>query len=155
MPGVAPSSSRPGTWLVSVAVALAALATLVAPAVGLAGERTWASDANRICLSWRARASNIDIREPRRSRDLYRLMRQARSIEAGLLRDLRGISSRPPEPARTALAEVRRDIREIDGTLAFYLAGRLAQFVRAVEVWADDDRPARAFRAAGASACAG
>jgi hypothetical protein len=137
-----------------IALIAAACAALVAASPGTAAPATqasWASDANKVCSFWVAKAQK-EFGSPVTPAQLYSFAHKAKSLESQELAALAKIPGRTAA-GDAALAAVRVDIAEIGSAIAAWDHGKPAQFVTILKRYLNDGRPKSAFAVAGASKC--
>jgi hypothetical protein len=120
---------------------------------GEAASPTWASQANRVCKAWTAKArAQLPAAPPKTPASAYQVSVKAVAIERAELVALAKIPN-PPAVGVRALASVQTDIAEIAVGLADWRRGDKAGFTRVYDKWQSDFRPHAAFLAAGAKTC--
>jgi hypothetical protein len=129
------------------------VAALVLCGGAAAGATPWASAANKVCIAWQARAKAALGKQPTTPQQAFRWAVTSRSLESELLAALTKLHGRTAA-ANAALAAARRDIAELDVAIGDWKKGDRRSFETLIVRWGNDHRPAAAFKAAGARACA-
>ncbi len=139
-------------WLLLAAALGAAVLTAASPAAAApSAQQSWASDANKVCAVWIAKAKK-EFGSPVTPAQLYSFAHKAKTLEAQELVALQKIPGRS-DAGTAALAAVRVDIAEIGSAIAAWDRGKPAQFVTILKRYLNDGRPKSAFAIAGASQC--
>ena len=116
-----------------------------------AAHESWASDANKVCAVWIAKAKK-EFGSPVTPAQLYSFAHKAKTLETHELAALQKIPGRT-DAGTAALAAIRVDIAEIGSAIKAWDQGKPAQFVTILKRYLDDGRPKSAFAIAGASQC--
>jgi hypothetical protein len=137
--------------LTATAAACVALAAALPSAAAPAKQASWASDANKVCSIWTAKAKKA-FGSPVTPAQLYAFAQKAKSIESQELAALTKIPGRT-DAGSAALAAVRVDIAEIGSAIKAWDQGKPALFITILKRYLNDGRPKSAFAIAGASQC--
>jgi hypothetical protein len=139
-------------WLLLAVAATAATLAVAMPATAAPSARqSWASDANKVCAVWIAKAKK-EFGSPVTPAQLYSFAHKAQTLETQELGALEKIPGRS-DAGTAALAAVRVDIAEIGSAITAWDQGKPAQFVAILKRYLNDGRPKSAFAIAGASQC--
>jgi hypothetical protein len=141
--------------MVALVTAIAGCAVLAAFAAGATSP--WAIKANAVCAAWDKKAPAIfgtTPLNPKTPKQMFAFLLKGRTIEKGILADLRRISLPRPPGADKALSLAAADVREITTLIGLYGAVSDAEFKRDFVAWESDNRAGRAFTAIGAHVCA-
>ena len=137
--------------LAAVAVGLAATMPASAASAATAGQATWSQQADQVCSVWLAKVKKA-FATPVTTAQLYSFAVKAKGLEAGELSALEQIPGRNAE-GTAALAAVKVDIAEIGSAITAWDNGNAASFVTILKRYLNDNRPASAFKLAGADSC--
>ena len=134
-------------------IILAALATSAAalPGAAPAGQSTWTSQANQVCVVWLAKAKK-EFAAPVKPSQLRQFAVNAMTLESAELAQLTAIPN-PPASGVHALAVMRSDVAEVASAIAAWDRGDKASFVKILKAYLNDHRTKTAFAAAGAGKC--
>lgn len=138
-------------FLLAAAPIAAALAAAMPAAATPSAQQSWASDANKVCAVWIAKAKK-EFGSPVTPAQLYAFAHKAKTLETQELAALQKVPGRT-DAGTAALAAVRVDIAEIGSAIKAYDQGKPAQFVTILKRYLNDGRPKSAFAIAGASQC--
>ena len=136
-------------FLISAVLAAGAVMAGTAPAA--TSSSPWASQANKVCVVWLAKAQK-EFGHPVTPAQLYSFANKANALETQELAVLAKIPGRPTA-GTVALNAVVADINELRSAIVAYDKGKFAQFKTILTKFLNDERPKQAFAAAGASKC--
>ena len=137
--------------LVAAAAVSASIVTVAPVAAAPSSQSAWASQANKVCTVWIAKAKKA-FGSPVTPSQLYSFAKKAKSIESGELAALAQIPGRT-DAGTAALAAVKVDIAEIGSAITAWNQGKPAVFVQILKRYLNDGRPKSAFAVAGANQC--
>jgi len=136
-------------------VAASAAITAVSPAVASpaapTSQSSWASQANKVCVVWLAKAKK-EFGNPVTPAQLYAFATKAKTLETQELAVLAQIPGRTAA-GTAALQAVLVDINEIGSAITAWNQGNPAKFVTILKKYLNDGRPKSAFAIAGATQC--
>jgi hypothetical protein len=138
-------------FVAATAAACVALAVAIPGRAAPAKQASWASEANKVCAIWTAKARKA-FGSPVTPAQLYAFAHKAKSLESQELAALEKIPGRT-DAGSAALAAVRVDIAEIGSAITAWDHGKPALFVTILKRYLNDGRPKSAFAIAGASQC--
>ncbi len=136
--------------LISAVLAASAVTAGAAPAATTSSS-PWASQANKVCVVWLAKA-NKEFGKPVTPAQLYSFAHKANALETQELGVLVKIPARPAA-GTAALNAVIADINELRSAISAYDKGSPAKFVTILKKYLNDERAKQAFAAAGATKC--
>ena len=136
--------------LIPAVLAASAVTAGAAPAATTSSS-PWASQANKVCVVWLAKA-NKEFGKPVTPAQLYSFANKANALETQELGVLAKIPNRPAA-GTAALNAVIADINNVRSAIVAYNKGKFAQFKTILTKFLNDERPKQAFAAAGATKC--
>jgi hypothetical protein len=138
-------------FLCVAAIVLTAAVSAGAAPVSARSQSTWSQQADQVCSVWLAKVKKA-FATPVTTAQLYAFAVKARSLESGELSALEQIPGRNAT-GTAALTAVRVDIAEIGSAITAWDQGNPASFVTILKRYLNDNRPASAFKLAGADSC--
>jgi len=154
------SDEQTGMWqalklttvlLCATAVMLAAAVSASAAPAAARSQSTWSQQADQVCSVWLAKVKKA-FATPVTTAQLYAFAVKAKSLESGELSALERIPGRNATGS-AALTAVKVDIAEIGSAISAWDKGDPTSFVTILKRYLNDNRPASAFKLAGADSC--
>jgi hypothetical protein len=138
-------------FLFAAAVIGASIASVSPAAASPASPSSWATDANKVCVVWLAKAKK-ELGSPVTAAQLYGFAVKAKTLESQERAALTQVPGRTAA-GTAALAAVQVDIAELASAITAWNQGNPALFVQKLKKYLADGRAKSAFAVAGATQC--